>query len=167
MAVKIRLTRTGRHKDPFYRIVAADHKFARDGRYIEQIGFYDPNKEIKDAKIDEEIALKWLKDGASYSDTVKAILNAKGLIEKAKKEKKTNEKKKVTKTSCPKDEEKLKKEKEEKSKANKLAKEEKAKRLKEKEKKAKEVKKEETIAEENAQENIPQTQEETQENKGE
>ena len=79
MAVKIRLTRIGRHKDPFYRIVAADSRFARDGRYIEQIGYFDPQKGIENAVIDEELALKWLKLGATPSDTVKAMFNRKGL----------------------------------------------------------------------------------------
>ena len=84
MAVKIRLTRIGRHKDPFYRIVAADSHFARDGRYIEQIGYFDPEKGIETAVIDEELALKWLKSGAIPSDTVKAIFTRKGLNAKAK-----------------------------------------------------------------------------------
>ena len=79
MAVKIRLTRIGRHKDPFYRIVAADSRFARDGRYIEQIGYFDPEKGVENAVIDEAVALKWLEQGATPSDTVKAIFNRKGL----------------------------------------------------------------------------------------
>ena len=79
MAVKIRLTRIGRHKDPFYRIVAADSRFARDGRYIEQIGYFDPEKGVEEAVIDEELALKWLGLGATPSDTVKAIFNRKGI----------------------------------------------------------------------------------------
>ena len=66
MAVKIRLTRIGRHKDPFFRIVAADSRFARDGRYIEQIGYFDPEKGVENAVINEELALKlafdWLHD---------------------------------------------------------------------------------------------------------
>ena len=79
MAVKIRLTRIGRHKDPFFRIVAADSRFARDGRYIEQIGYFDPDKGIENAVIDEELALKWLNAGAVPSETVKAMFNRKGL----------------------------------------------------------------------------------------
>ena len=79
MAVKIRLTRIGRHKDPFYRIVAADSHFARDGRYIEQIGYFDPEKGVEEAVIDEELALKWLNNGAQPSDTVKAIFSRKGI----------------------------------------------------------------------------------------
>ncbi len=83
MAVKIRLTRIGRHKDPFYRIVAADSRFARDGRYIEQIGYFDPAKGVENAVIDEELALKWLSLGATPSETVKAMFNRKGLNAKA------------------------------------------------------------------------------------
>ena len=79
MAVKIRLARTGRHKDPSYRIVAADSRYARDGRYIEQIGYYDPQKPVSEAVIDETIALKWLSVGAQYSDTVRTLLKAKGI----------------------------------------------------------------------------------------
>lgn len=85
MAVKIRLTREGRHEKPFYRIVAADSRYARDGRYIEQVGYYDPAKGIDSAVVYEDIAIKWLKTGAQYSDTVKAIFTSKKLIEKAKK----------------------------------------------------------------------------------
>jgi len=85
MAVKIRLARSGRHELPFYRIVAADHKYARDGKYLEQIGTYDPSKGVeKGVNIDETIALKWLNSGAQYSDTIKSIFKSKGLLEKAK-----------------------------------------------------------------------------------
>ena len=82
--VKIRLARKGRHELPFYRIVVADSRFTRDGRYIEQVGTYDPAKGIAAAQMNEEVALKWLVSGAQYSDTVKAILTSKGLIAKAK-----------------------------------------------------------------------------------
>lgn len=82
MAVKLRLTRIGRHKDPFYRIVAADSRYARDGRIVEQIGYFDPQKGVENATINEELALKWLNLGAQPSDTVKAILSRKGLIKK-------------------------------------------------------------------------------------
>lgn len=82
MAVKLRLTRIGRHKDPFYRIVAADSHFTRDGRYIEQIGTYDPAKGTKEAQIDEALALKWLNDGAIPSGSVKTMLSDKGIIAK-------------------------------------------------------------------------------------
>ncbi|MCQ2776469.1 MAG: 30S ribosomal protein S16 [Bacilli bacterium] len=77
--VKIRLTRIGRHKDPFFRIVAADQHYARDGRIVEQIGYFDPKNGIENAVIDEELALKWLNQGAVPSDTVKAIFNRKGI----------------------------------------------------------------------------------------
>ncbi len=80
--VKLRLTRIGRHKDPFFRIVASDSRSARDGRIIEQIGIYDPAKGAKEAVIDEEKALKWLQNGAIPSDSVRAMLTAKGIIAK-------------------------------------------------------------------------------------
>jgi len=88
MAVKIRLTRIGRHKDPFFRIVAADSRYARDGRFIEQIGYFDPDKGIENAVINEELALKWLLAGATPSETVKAMFSKKGLLEKVAKTKK-------------------------------------------------------------------------------
>ena len=78
--VKIRLTRTGRHFDPSYRIVVADSHYARDGRIIEQVGFYDPmNGEVR---VDEEKVLNWLNKGAQPSDTVKSILSKQGIIAK-------------------------------------------------------------------------------------
>ena len=109
MSVKIRLTRIGRHKDPFFRIVAADSRFARDGRYIEQIGYFDPEKGVENAVIDEELALKWLNLGATPSDTVKAIFSLKGLLAKhadtkvkpAKKEKKPAAEKKEPAKKAP------------------------------------------------------------------
>lgn len=94
MAVKLRLTRTGRHADPFYRIVAADSREPRDGRFIEQIGYFDPNKGAEAATIDEEKALEWLSNGASPSDTVRAILSAKGLMKKHAESKKAEKSKK-------------------------------------------------------------------------
>lgn len=78
--VKIRLTRIGRHEDPFYRIVAADSHFARDGRIIEQIGTYDPSKGIDAAQINEELAIKWLNNGAIPSDSVRTMLARKGIM---------------------------------------------------------------------------------------
>ena len=80
MSVKIRLTRIGRHEDPFYRIVAADSHFARDGRIIEQIGTYDPAKGIDAAQINEELAIKWLNNGAIPSDSVRTMLARKGIM---------------------------------------------------------------------------------------
>ncbi len=93
MSVKIRMTRIGRHKDAFYRIVAADSRMSRDGRYIEQIGTFDPELGEEKAVIDEELALKWLKQGATPSDSVRAMFNRKGIMakfaeSKAKKESK-------------------------------------------------------------------------------
>ena len=82
MAVKIRLTRIGRHEDPFYRIVAADSHCARDGRIIEQIGTYDPSKGIEEADIDEALALKWLGNGAIPSDSVRNMFARKGIMTK-------------------------------------------------------------------------------------
>lgn len=81
MAVKIRLTRVGRTHDPHYRIVAADSRYSRDGRFIEQIGYYDPKKDLKEAVINRELALKWLGNGAQPSATVKALFRAHGLNE--------------------------------------------------------------------------------------
>jgi len=80
--VKIRLARIGRHKDPFYRIVAADSRSSRDGRYIEQIGTYDPALGEEKAIINEELAMKWLKDGAIPSDSVRAMFSHKGIMAK-------------------------------------------------------------------------------------
>ena len=90
MSVKIRLTRTGRHKDPSYRIVAADSRYPRDGRFIEQIGYYDPSDVNNAAKIDEEIALKWLSAGALPSDTVRALFSRAGIMAKFNDLKKAN-----------------------------------------------------------------------------
>lgn len=70
MAVKIRLKRMGAKKTPFYRIVVADSRSPRDGRFIEEIGYYDPLTEPKTVKIDDEKAAKWLKNGAKPTDTV-------------------------------------------------------------------------------------------------
>ena len=82
MAVKLRLTRMGAKKAPFYRIVATDGRKARDGQYIEQIGYYDPTKEPAEDKIDAEIAKKWLANGAQPTETVRALFVKNGVIEK-------------------------------------------------------------------------------------
>ena len=71
--VKIRLRRMGAHKKPFYRVVVADSRAPRDGKFIEEIGYYDPMKDPKVIKIDEEKAKKWLEDGAQPTDTVKVL----------------------------------------------------------------------------------------------
>ncbi len=88
MSVKIRLTRIGRHKDAIYRIVVADSRSARDGRYVEQIGFYNPALGEESAQINEEAALKWLARGAQPSDSIRTLFTKKGLIEKYNKSKK-------------------------------------------------------------------------------
>ncbi|SCY84744.1 30S ribosomal protein S16 [Alkaliphilus peptidifermentans] len=80
MAVKIRLKRMGAKKRPFYRIVVADSRAPRDGRFIEEIGYYNPVSEPKEIKIDDEKAVKWLKDGAQPTDTVKYLLRKSGII---------------------------------------------------------------------------------------
>ena len=82
MAVKIRLTRMGAKKKPVYRIVASDSRSPRDGKYNELIGTYDPNKNPADIKINEEVALKWLKNGAVPTDTAKNLLSKAGIIKK-------------------------------------------------------------------------------------
>ncbi|MBQ7597008.1 MAG: 30S ribosomal protein S16 [Clostridia bacterium] len=74
MAVKIRLRRMGAKKAPFYRVVVADSRYPRDGRFIEEIGTYNPMKEPSEIKIDAEKAQKWLNNGAQPTDTVKALL---------------------------------------------------------------------------------------------
>ncbi len=81
MAVKIRLTRLGDKKSPFYRVVVADSRYPRDGRFIEVLGTYNPLKEPAEIKIDNEKAVEWLKNGAQPTDTAKAILVKSGAIE--------------------------------------------------------------------------------------
>lgn len=78
--VKMRLKRMGQKKAPFYRIVVADSRSPRDGRFIEQIGYYDPTKEPIDLKIDEELAQKWLGNGAQPTDTVNRLLKTAGIV---------------------------------------------------------------------------------------
>ena len=80
MAVKIRLRRMGAKKAPFYRIVVADSRFPRDGRFIEEIGTYDPLTEPSTIKIDAEKANKWLANGAQPTDTVKQLLKISGIV---------------------------------------------------------------------------------------
>ncbi|AEH48613.1 30S ribosomal protein S16 [Parageobacillus thermoglucosidasius] len=82
MAVRIRLKRMGAKKKPFYRIVVADSRSPRDGRFIETIGTYNPLTEPAEIKIDEELALKWLQNGAKPSDTVRNLLSKQGILEK-------------------------------------------------------------------------------------
>ncbi|EOS65050.1 MULTISPECIES: 30S ribosomal protein S16 [Oscillospiraceae] len=80
MAVKIRLRRMGAKKAPFYRIVVADSRYPRDGRFIEEVGYYDPTKDPSVIKIDAEKAKKWLSNGAQPTDTVKALLKIEGVL---------------------------------------------------------------------------------------
>ncbi len=79
--VKLRLTRMGAKKQPFYRIVAIDSRKARDGEYIEQIGYYNPAVSPKVVQIDAEIAKKWLANGAQPTETVKSLFKANGIID--------------------------------------------------------------------------------------
>lgn len=82
MAVKIRLKRMGAKKAPFYRVVVADSRSPRDGRFIEEIGTYNPLTDPAKIAIDEEKALKWLSTGAQPSDTVRHLLHEAGLLKK-------------------------------------------------------------------------------------
>ena len=79
--VKIRLKRMGAHKKPFYRVVVADSRTPRNGRFIEEIGTYDPLKNPSEIKIDNEAAKRWLANGAQPTDTVRALLKKSGAIE--------------------------------------------------------------------------------------
>ncbi|NLJ78552.1 MAG: 30S ribosomal protein S16 [Tissierellia bacterium] len=82
MAVKIRLRRMGAKKNPFYRIIVADSRSPRDGRFIEEIGYYNPLTEPKTVKIDDEKANKWLQDGAKPTDTVDRLFRDNGIYDK-------------------------------------------------------------------------------------
>lgn len=82
MAVRIRLKRIGAHKAPFYRVVVSDSRSPRDGRFIEEIGTYNPVAEPAQVNIDEEKALKWLQTGAQASDTVRNLLSKAGVLTK-------------------------------------------------------------------------------------
>ncbi|MEW5954499.1 MAG: 30S ribosomal protein S16 [Bacillota bacterium] len=82
MAVKIRLRRMGAKKNPFYRIVVADSRSPRDGRFIEILGYYDPLKDPAEIKIDEVKAVDWLRKGAQPTETTRALFNKAGIYEK-------------------------------------------------------------------------------------
>ena len=82
MSIKIRLSRGGTKKRPFYHIVAADSRAPRDGRFIEVIGTYHPIEKENQLKVDEEKALKWLESGAQPTDTVKSLFTQVGIIKK-------------------------------------------------------------------------------------
>lgn len=87
MAVKLRLKRMGKKGKPFYRIVAADSRYPRDGRIIESIGTYNPTTNPAEVTLNSEAAEKWLKNGAQPSDTVRSILSKHGIMKKLHEEK--------------------------------------------------------------------------------
>lgn len=80
MAVKIRLKRMGQKKAPFYRIVVSDARSPRDGRFIDEIGYYDPTKEPSVVKVDEEAAKKWLSNGAQPTETVSKLFKNANIV---------------------------------------------------------------------------------------
>ena len=80
MAVKIILRRMGAKKAPFYRVVVADSRYPRDGRFIEEIGYYNPMTEPAEIKLDADKAKKWISNGAQPTDTVKAIFKKEGIL---------------------------------------------------------------------------------------
>ena len=80
MAVKIRLRRMGAKKAPFYRVIVADERSPRDGKFIDEIGYYNPLTEPAEIKIDAAKAEKWLNDGAQPTETVKSILKKSGIV---------------------------------------------------------------------------------------
>jgi len=82
MAVKLRLIRMGSKKRPFYRVVAADSRYPRDGKFVEVVGTYNPVALTDNIKVDDEKALKWLRNGAQPTDTVKDILSKAGVMKK-------------------------------------------------------------------------------------
>jgi len=90
MAVKLRLKRMGAKKRPYYRIVAADSRSPRDGRFIETVGTYNPIMEPAEININEEVALKWLSTGAIPTDTVRDLFKKQGIMEKFHNSKKEN-----------------------------------------------------------------------------
>lgn len=87
MALKMRLKRMGAKKQPFYRIVVADSRSPRDGRFIEEIGTYNPIVEPAEIKLDKDAAKKWISNGAQPTDTVRALFRKTGLLEEIHKEK--------------------------------------------------------------------------------
>jgi small subunit ribosomal protein S16 len=80
MAVKIRLRRMGAKKAPFYRMVVADSRFPRDGRFIEEVGYYNPLTDPAEVKVDTDAVKKWIANGAQPTDTVKALLKKEGIL---------------------------------------------------------------------------------------
>ncbi len=81
MAVKMRLTRLGAKKAPFYRVIVADSRSPRDGRFIDEVGYYNPLTEPAEIKIDAEKAKKWLANGAQPTETVKSLLKKSGIVD--------------------------------------------------------------------------------------
>ena len=92
MAVKLRLKRMGAKKKPFYRIVAADSRSPRDGKFIETVGTYDPTNDKALISVNEELALKWLSNGAIPTDTVRNIFKKEGIMKKFHESKMNKEK---------------------------------------------------------------------------
>ena len=90
MAVKLRLTRMGAKKKPVYRIVASDSRSPRDGQYIELVGTYNPNTNPAEVKINKEVALKWLNNGAIPTDTVRNLFSKDGIMKEYAESKKGN-----------------------------------------------------------------------------
>lgn len=88
MAVKIRLKRMGAKKKPFYRIVVADSRSPRDGKFIEELGYYNPLKDPGEVKIDDEKTVKWLLNGAQPTETVRVLLKKNSILEKFEEAKK-------------------------------------------------------------------------------
>ena len=81
MAVILRMKRMGSHKRPFYRIVAADSRFQRDGRFLEILGYYDPKKEPYVFVVDRDKVMTWLRNGARMSETVESLLRKEGIVQ--------------------------------------------------------------------------------------
>ncbi|MFC6315962.1 MULTISPECIES: 30S ribosomal protein S16 [Lapidilactobacillus] len=82
MTVKIRLRRMGSKRRPFYRLVVADSRAPRDGRFIQEVGYYNPASEPVQLKLDEDVIFDWLQKGAQPSDTVRTLLSKQGLMKK-------------------------------------------------------------------------------------
>ncbi|HBQ96046.1 MAG: 30S ribosomal protein S16 [Firmicutes bacterium] len=90
--VKIRLRRMGAKKHPFYRVVVADARSPRDGKFLEEIGYYDPTKNPAVVKIDEEKAVRWIQNGAQPTDTARSLLRRTGILRKVHELKQLNKK---------------------------------------------------------------------------
>ncbi|MCL4319169.1 MAG: 30S ribosomal protein S16 [Firmicutes bacterium] len=92
LMVKIRLRRMGAKKRPFYRVVVADARSPRDGKFLEEIGYYDPTKNPAVVKIDEEKAIRWIQNGAQPTDTARSLLRQTGVLRKIHELKQVNKK---------------------------------------------------------------------------